>query len=235
VSVDRRDVPARRPVRSYVRRAGRVTRAQARALAELWPEFGVDGEGPLDLAALFGREAPRVLEIGFGMGDALAAMAAAHPERDYLAIDVHDAGVGRLLRLVHEAGLRNVRVAHGDAVPLLRERIAAGALDAVLIFFPDPWPKKRHHKRRLIQAPFVSLLAERLRGDGLLHLATDWAPYAEQMLEVVESDGRFQNLAGPHRHAADPGERPPTRFERRGARLGHAIADMRFRRLADRR
>lgn len=224
------DPPARRPVRTYVRRAGRVTRAQARALDELWPVFGVASHGTVDFRALFGRDAPRYLEIGFGMGDALAGMAAAHPERDYLGIEVHDAGVGRALRLVHEAGLRNVRLLHGDAVPVLRERIAPGALDAVLIFFPDPWPKKRHHKRRLIQPPLVRLLAERLAAGGLLHLATDWAPYAEQMLDVVEADGCFENLAGPGNTAPGPGDRPATRFERRGERLGHDIVDLRFRR-----
>ncbi len=224
------DPPARRPVRTYVRRAGRVTRAQARALDELWPVFGVASAGTVDFRALFGRDAPRYLEIGFGMGDALAGMAAAHPERDYLGIEVHDAGVGRALRLVHDAGLRNVRLLHGDAVPVLRERIAPGALDAVLIFFPDPWPKKRHHKRRLIQPPLVRLLAERLAAGGLLHLATDWAPYAEQMLDVVEADGCFENLAGPGNTAPGPGDRPATRFERRGERLGHDIVDLRFRR-----
>jgi tRNA (guanine-N7-)-methyltransferase len=183
---------------------------------------------------VFGRDAPCHLEIGFGMGDALAELAAAHPERNYLGVDVHEAGIGRLLHLLGEGGLENVRVARGDAVSLLRERIAPGALDAALAFFPDPWPKKRHHKRRLIQPPFVALLASRMAVGGLLHLATDWAPYAEWMLESVEANGCFVNLAGAGRFASDPGERPETRFERRGERLGHAIVDLRFRRLPDR-
>ncbi len=220
-----------RTVRSYVRRAGRVTRAQARALEALWPRYGVDaGGGPLDLDGLFGRRAPRYLEIGFGMGDALAAMAAAHPERDYLGVEVHEAGIGRLLVLAARAGLANLRVLRGDAVQVLRERVPDRALDAVLIFFPDPWPKKRHHKRRLLQAPFVSLLARRLAPGAVLQLATDWEPYAQQMMEVIEAHGGFLNLAGAGRYAADPGERPVTKFQRRGERLGHAIFDLQFRR-----
>ena len=219
-----------RTVRSFVRRGGRVTRAQAKALHELWPRFGVDSDGELDLDALFARRAPRDLEIGFGMGDALAALAAAHPERDFLGVDVHEAGIGRLLALADAAGLANLRVLRGDAVVLLRERLAHAALDGVLIFFPDPWPKKRHHKRRLIQPGFVALLGSRVKPGGMLHLATDWAPYAEQMLQVVEGDGRWLNLAGPGRYAPDAGERPQTRFHSRGERLGHAIFDLLFRR-----
>jgi tRNA (guanine-N7-)-methyltransferase len=220
-----------RTVRSFVRRAGRVTRAQARALTQLWPRFGVEDAGVLDLDALFARRAARFLEIGFGMGDALAAMAAAAPQRDFLGIDVHEAGIGRLLALAEHADLHNLRVLRGDAVVLLRERLAPGSLDGVLIFFPDPWPKKRHHKRRLIQSGFIDLLACRVKPRGLLHLATDWAPYAEQMLQVVEADGRWRNLAGPGGYAPDAAERPQTRFQSRGERLGHRIFDLRFRRV----
>lgn len=219
---------ARREVRSFVRRTGRVTRAQARALEELWPRFGVDADARLDLDTLFERRAPRFLEIGFGMGDALAAQAAAFPQRDFLGVEVHEAGIGRLLALAEQAALSNLRVARGDAVVLLRERLGEAVLDGVLIYFPDPWPKKRHHKRRLIQAPFVALLASRLKPGGVLHLATDWAPYAEQMVHTVEADGRFRNLAGPGCHAPEPGDRPATRFEHRGQCLGHAIVDLRF-------
>ncbi len=222
-----------RPVRSFVRRAGRVTRAQARALEDLWPRYGVPGEGPLDLDHLFGRRTPRYLEIGFGMGDALATMAAEHQQRDYLGIEVHEAGIGRLLSLAGKARLANLRVVRGDAAEVLRHRLPDAALDAVLVFFPDPWPKKRHHKRRLIQAPFVDLLARRLKPGGLLQLATDWAPYAAQMLAVIEAHGAFTNLAGPGRCAAGPGERPETKFQRRGERLGHTIVDLAFRRAGD--
>jgi tRNA (guanine-N7-)-methyltransferase len=202
-------------------------------LATYWRVYGVEGVGPLHLPGLFGREAPCHLEIGFGMGDALAELAQAHPERNYLGVDVHEAGIGRLLHLLAERGLDNVRVARGDAVSLLRERIALRALDAVLVFFPDPWPKKRHHKRRLIQPPFVDLLASRLTAGGLLHLATDWAPYATWMLEAIEPSGCFVNEADSGHFAPDPGERPTTRFERRGERLGHGIVDLRFRRAPD--
>lgn len=219
-----------RTVRSFVRRTGRVTRAQARALEELWPRYGVEPDGVLDLDALFGRHAERYLEVGFGMGDALAALAEACPQRDFLGIEVHEAGIGRLLGLARRAGLDNLRVLRGDAVALLREHLADAALDGVLVFFPDPWPKKRHHKRRLIQAGFIDLLARKVRPGGLLHLATDWAPYAEQMLQVVEADARWRNQAGPGCYAVDAGERPQTRFQRRGERLGHAIFDLRFRR-----
>jgi len=222
-----------RQVRSFVRRAGRVTRAQARALDTLWPRYGASETEVADLDALFGRRAPRYLEIGFGMGDALAEMAAAHPERDYLGVEVHEAGIGRVLCLAEEAGLDNLRVVRGDAVPVVREHLPGASLDAVLIFFPDPWPKKRHHKRRLLQPAFVELLAHCLRAGGELHLATDWAPYAQQMLDVVQGHGALRNLAGVGRYAHGPGERPTTKFQRRGERLGHAIHDLVFRRDDD--
>jgi len=222
--------PRDRRVRSFVRRAGRVTRAQARALEELWPRYGAQGHHAADPDALFGRRAPCFLEIGFGMGDALIAMAAAHPGRNYLGVEVHEAGIGRALALAAAARIENLRIVRGDAVPLLREHLPPGSLAGVLVFFPDPWPKKRHHKRRLVQPPFVDLVAHRLQPGGLLALATDWEPYAAQMLEVVEAHGGFENLAGPGRLAPGPGERPATKFQRRGERLGHRIRDLAFAR-----
>jgi tRNA (guanine-N7-)-methyltransferase len=208
-----------------------MTPAQRRALDRLWPRFGVPpGDGPLDLDALFGRRAPRVLEIGFGMGGSLLAMAAAAPEQDFLGIEVHRPGIGRLLAGLEAQGLGNVRVAEGDAVLLLRERLAEGTLDRLLLFFPDPWPKKRHHKRRLLQAGFVALAASRLQPGGVLHAATDWEPYAEQMLELLGACPLLQNLAPDGRYVPRPAYRPPTKFEQRGRALGHGVWDLMFRR-----
>ena len=217
-----------RAVRSFVRRAGRMTDAQQRALVELWPRFGVPaGDTVLDLAALYARSAPCTLEIGFGNGDHLAARAQTEPERDFLGIEVHRPGIGHLLRAAAAAGLGNLRIIEHDAVEVLRNRIAPGALDEVQILFPDPWPKKRHHKRRLIQPEFIALVATRLRTGGRLHLATDWAPYAEQMREVLGTCMRFAPL-GSH----DTLGRAATRFERRGLRLGHAVSDLAYQRAA---
>jgi len=219
-----------RTVRSFVTRAGRVTAAQERALAELWPKFGVPFESQaLDLDALFGRRASRVMEIGFGNGDHLAAIAKAHPERDYLGVDVHRPGVGRLLLAIEAGTLANVRIVCHDAVAVLEEQIPLASLDEVLILFPDPWPKKRHHKRRLIQPSFVALLAGRLRKGAVLRLATDWQPYAEHMLEVLDAAPQFTNLAVPERFMPRPAERARTRFEVRGERLGHAVWDLGYR------
>lgn len=226
------ETPRSSHIRSFVRRGGRLTKAQNLALQTLWPRYGLDLDGPLDLHRAFGRDAPRVMEIGFGMGDALAAMAAAHPERDYLGIDVHEAGIGRLLHMADDAGLENLRVLRGDAVVLLRERLHRPALDVVMVFFPDPWPKKRHHKRRLIRPEVVTLLADRIKVGGQLQLATDWQDYAEQMIEVIEASGQFRNLAGVGQFCDDAGERPVTGFQQRGERLGHDIFDLRFERLA---
>jgi tRNA (guanine-N7-)-methyltransferase len=221
-----------RPIRSFVVRAGRLTAGQARALEDLWPRYGVEfSPAPLDLDRVFGRAAPRTLEIGFGNGEHLVALAAAHPERDYFGIEVHRPGVGHLLMLAAQAGLTNVRASQHDAVEVLREQIAPGALDEVLVLFPDPWHKKRHHKRRLIQPPFVELIASRLRVGGSLRLATDWEEYAVQMLEVLRDSASFANLAPSGEWMPRPDERAPTRFERRGARLGHGVWDLAFRRL----
>lgn len=214
-----------RRVRSFVRRPGRLTPAQHRALDELLPRYRVDEELS-DLRAAFERPAPLILEIGFGNGEALVTMAGREPDCNFVGVEVHEPGVGRALRAIEEAGLDNVRVAMRDAVELLASQVPPGSLDQVRIYFPDPWPKKRHHKRRIIQRPFVELLAESVRAGGLLHLATDWAPYADWMLEVVGQCDRFDNLGSPW--VDRPAWRPETRFERRGLGRGHAIFDLLF-------
>jgi tRNA (guanine-N7-)-methyltransferase len=222
--------PQRRTVRSFVLRGGRITDAQQRALADLWPRYGIDYRPqPLDLDAVYGRRAPRVVEIGFGNGEHLVSLAAAHPERDYLGIEVHRPGVGRLLLALDRLGVGNVRVICEDAVQVLEHQIAPDALDEVLILFPDPWPKKRHHKRRLVQPPFAALVASRLAPGGVLRLATDWRPYAEQMLEVLTASPGLRNTSPEGAFAARPDQRA-TRFERRGERLGHDIWDLVFTR-----
>ena len=223
-----------RPIRSFVTRAGRVTAAQQRALAELAPKYavGAEAQGPLDLARLFARAAPCTLEIGFGNGENLVALAHAHPERNYLGVEVHRPGVGRLLLAVEERQLANVRVICQDAVEVLERRIAPASLAEILILFPDPWPKKRHHKRRLIQAPFVALLERALAPGGVLRLATDWQPYALEMLAALGAAPGLVNLAAGGGFAPRPAERMPTRFERRGVRLGHEVWDLAFSRRA---
>jgi tRNA (guanine-N7-)-methyltransferase len=222
-----------RPIRSFVVRAGRMTVGQARALEELWPRHGVEYTPmPLDLDALFARHAPRTLEIGFGNGEHLASLAAAHPDRDYFGIEVHRPGVGHLLMLAGERGLGNVRASQHDAVEVLRDQIPPDSLDEVLVLFPDPWHKKRHNKRRLIQPAFVELLAPRLRKGGVLRLATDWEEYALQMLEVLRgADSLFANESPSGDWMPRHDERAPTRFEKRGARLGHGVWDLAFRRI----
>ena len=193
--------------------------------------YGLDHRaGPLDLAEVFGRAAPRVLEIGFGDGEVLVALARAHPERDYLGIEVHAPGVGHCLLAAAAAGVRNVRVIRHDAVEVLNESIAPASLDEILIYFADPWPKKRHHKRRLVQAEFVALLASRLAGGGRLRLATDWQPYADWMLEVLARSPEFANCGAADGFVPRPTERPHTKFERRGEGLGHCVRDLEFER-----
>jgi tRNA (guanine-N7-)-methyltransferase len=214
-----------RPVRSFKRRASRVTSTQRAALDSHWKRLGLAVDGaPLDLAGLFGRAAPVVLEIGFGMGEATVLMAAAQPEVDLLAVDVHTPGQGNLLRLVDEAGLTNVRVADGDATVLLRESLPPASLAAVRVFFPDPWPKARHVKRRLVDAGFAALVADRLADEGVLHVATDVAAYAEQVAAVLAGE--------PLLVTADPPWRPTTRFERRGALAGRPATDLAARRVS---
>ncbi len=228
----RNDSSSHRPIRSYVLRQGRLTPAQKQALDESWPRFGIEpGDSPLNLRQLFGREAPVIVEIGFGNGDALATMAVQAPDHDFIGIEVHQPGVGHLLRLLEAGSINNVRVAMTDAVEFLRDRIPAGSLAGVRIWFPDPWPKKRHHKRRLIQQAFVHLLAGKIAPGGILHLATDWVPYAEHMLEVLSADPDFENLSSSGDYCNRPAWRPLTRFEQRGERLGHETRDLLFRHL----
>ena len=220
-----------RTVRSFVTRAGRITTAQERALLSLWPSYGIEPAGMLDLDALFGRTAPRSVEIGFGNGENLLALAALHPERDYLGIEVHRPGVGRLLLGLAALDLKNVRVICCDTVEVLEQHLPPACLEEILVLFPDPWPKKRHHKRRLIQGPFVSVLAAHLSRGGTLHLATDWGPYAEEMLAVLTAEPLLRNVAPQGGFVPRPPERPQTRFERRGERLGHRVWDLTFRRI----
>ena len=215
-----------RPIRSYVRRTTRMTRAQRAAIESLWPRFGLECRGILDLDAAFGRRAGRVMEIGFGNGEALTTLAHAHPERDYVGVDVYEPGIGRALAAIAQAELGNVRLMRGDAAEILHDNIPPASLDAVLLWFPDPWPKKRHHKRRLVQPPFVSLVASRLVPGGLFHLATDWENYAEHMLAVLEAERELVNLSGPGSFCTTPTERPVTKFERRGRDLGHRVWDL---------
>ncbi|MCG5501952.1 tRNA (guanosine(46)-N7)-methyltransferase TrmB [Ectothiorhodospira lacustris] len=220
----------RRRIRSFVRREGRLTTGQQRALDDLWPRWGLAfTPEPLDLPALFGRQAPVTLEIGFGNGESLARMAAEDPDRNFIGVEVHRPGVGHLLQHIETLGLTNLRVACHDAVEVLKLQIPAGSLDRIQIYFPDPWPKKRHHKRRLVQPTFVALLGSRLRASGLLHLATDWEPYAEHMLTVMNQAAGFRNLAG-EGFSPRPEYRPLTKFEQRGQRLGHGVWDVMFTR-----
>jgi len=220
-----------RAIRSFVTRSGRITSAQERALQELWPKYGVElGAGPLDLDALFGRRARRIAEIGFGNGDNLLALAASRPAEDFLGIEVHRPGVGRLLLQLEERGLGNVRAVCHDAVEVLERSLHPASLDEILLLFPDPWPKKRHHKRRLVQPAFAALLAERLKGGGALRLATDWEAYALEMLATLAQEPRLRNVDPQGAFVPRPAQRLPTRFERRGERLGHQVWDLEFRR-----
>jgi tRNA (guanine-N7-)-methyltransferase len=220
----------KRRVRSFVLRAGRATAAQLRALEELWPQYGVDySPAPLDLDRLFGRSAPRMLEIGFGAGEALLAFAQEHPQFDCIGVEVHRPGVGRLLLGAHAASVSNLRVICHDAVEVLQQQLSPGSIDLAHIFFPDPWPKKRHHKRRLIQPEFVELLARVLAAGGTLRLATDWEHYALHMRAVLDASRSFANAAGEKGYVERARERPLTRFERRGQRLGHGVWDLCYR------
>ena len=226
--------PDRRRVRSFVLRQGRFTEAQQRAFDELWPRFGLDYQGaPRDFAAEFGRTAPLVLEIGTGNGEALRFAAAHDPDRNLIGIEVHAPGVGRLLNALAEDGSTNARVYHHDAVEVLENEIADASLDEVRIYFPDPWHKKRHNKRRLVQPPFAQLLVRKLVPGGRLHLATDWQDYAEHMWDVLDATAGLRNRAGPRGHLPRPEWRPQTHFETRGQRLGHGVWDLIYDRVAD--
>jgi tRNA (guanine-N7-)-methyltransferase len=219
-----------RTVRSYVLREGRITPAQRAALERLWPRYGLEPPpgAVLDIPAVFGRRAPLVVEIGFGSGSQLLAAAQARPDADFLGIEVHRPGVGRVLLAAEQAGLANLRVMCMDAVEVLRDALAPGAADELLILFPDPWPKKRHHKRRLIQPAFAQLLARVLRPGGRLRLATDWEDYAHHMMAVLGAEAQFGNAAGAGSFMPRPDDRLLTRFENRGLRLGHAVFDLEF-------
>jgi tRNA (guanine-N7-)-methyltransferase len=223
------DFPRRRSIRSFVVRAGRIGTGQTKALAELGPRFVLPyTAAPLDRRAAFGRDAPLVLEIGFGMGDATAAIAAGAPDTDFLGVEVHPPGVGALLKHIGERGLLNIRIVQHDAVEVLQHMIEPGSLAGIHVFFPDPWHKKRHHKRRLVQPAFVHDLALRLAPGGYLHCATDWQPYAQQMLEVLSGEPLLVNTADTF--ATRPHYRPLTKFEQRGMKLGHGVWDLVFRR-----
>lgn len=223
------DAPRHRPIRSYVLRQGRVSNAQRRAHDALLPAFGVPfSHDIVDLDRVFGRRATKILEIGFGMGETTAAIAARHPENDYLGIEVHTPGVGSVLKRIHDLELSNVRVIQHDAVEVLAHMIAPRTLDGVHVFFPDPWPKKRHHKRRLIQPAFVALLAARMKPDAYLHVATDWQDYAAHILATLSAEPLLRNTT--EGYAPRPDYRPLTKFEDRGLRLGHEVRDIIFRR-----
>jgi len=217
-----------RAIRSFVLRTGRITAGQARALAEHGARFILPfSRDPLDFAAAFGRDAPTVLEIGFGMGEATAQIAAALPDTNFLCCEVHDPGIGALVMRLQDQGLANVRIVRHDAVEVLQFMIPPASLAGVHVFFPDPWHKKRHHKRRLIQPPLAALLASRLRPGGLIHCATDWEEYAQQMLDVLGAQPQLGNTA--QRFAPKPHYRPLTKFEQRGLKLGHGVWDIVFR------
>lgn len=225
------DLDKRQRIRSYVLRTGRMTPGQKRAYQAGWQCWGLDyDDGVLDFNAAFGRAGPRVLEIGFGMGQSLAQMAHSNPNTNFIGIEVHRPGVGRLLHSVAEHDLDNIRVYCHDAVEILRDCIPDESLDTVQIFFPDPWHKKRHNKRRLIQPEFVSQVVRKLRSGGTLHLATDWEDYAQQMMVVLSGAAGLSNTCGAGEFAPRPEHRPLTKFELRGARLGHGVWDLVFTR-----
>ena len=219
-----------RTIRSFVKREGRLTQGQLQALETQWPKYGVDySEQALDFKQLFKRDAPTVLEIGFGNGDSLCEMAQASPDINYLGIEVHRPGVGRLLNSIEAAGCENLRVSNQDAIDVLEHQIPDNSLDRVQLFFPDPWHKKKHNKRRIVQEKFIQQLAKKLKPGGIFHLATDWEDYAQHMLSVLNSSNLFQNLSKDNTFVPKPTERPTTKFEKRGQRLGHGVWDLLFK------
>ncbi len=227
------DSPYLRRIRSFVRREGRLTPGQQRAMDELFPRFGIEqGNEVLDLDALFGRTAPRILEIGFGNGESLAEIAKNHPENDYLGIEVHRPGVGHLLQRIEEFGLTNLRVMSEDAVEIMEQQLPDGSLDSLYLFFPDPWHKKRHHKRRQVNAEWAQLVRRKLKVGGKLHMATDWENYAEQMRDVLNAAEGFSNTSTTGDYVTKPDYRPETKFERRGLRLGHGVWDLVFEKIS---
>lgn len=216
-------------IRSFVRREGRLTPGQQRAIEQLWPHFGIDhNDTQLELDSIFGRSAPHILEIGFGNGESLLQMAINHPENDYLGIEVHRPGVGHLLKRIAEEGVKNIRVMSEDAIEVLEGQIQDESLDAVYLFFPDPWHKKRHHKRRQVKPEWAQLIRHKLKIGGLLHMATDWENYAEYMLDVMGSAEGYRNLSENDDYVPRPDYRPVTKFEQRGERLGHGVWDLIF-------
>ena len=220
-----------RPVRSFVLRQGRLTKGQDDALQRLWPQFGIArGDDLLDMDSLFENDSPITLEIGFGDGVSLATMAANAPEQNFIGIEVHRPGVGRILHLVEENGLTNLKVMDDDAVEIIKNRIPDGSLDRVQLFFPDPWHKKRHNKRRIVQDEFVQLIASKLSDNGVFHLATDWEPYDEHMAEVMESSKDFKSQADSP-YSPKPESRPTTKFETRGIKLGHGVWDLLYQKV----
>ncbi|MAY39227.1 MULTISPECIES: tRNA (guanosine(46)-N7)-methyltransferase TrmB [Spongiibacter] len=223
-----------RRIRSFVLRTGRMTEGQKRAYDLHWPSKGLELKNDaIVLPEVFGRDAPVVLEIGFGMGDSLAQMAAAEPDKDFIGVEVHSPGVGRLMHLIDESGIENLRAYCDDAVEVLEQCIADNSLSRVQIYFPDPWHKKRHHKRRLVQPEFVQLLRRKLKPGGVIHLATDWENYAEHMMLVMSGAEGFRNTQGEGAFAPRPDYRPVTKFEKRGERLGHGVWDLLFEKTAD--
>ncbi len=224
----------RRSIRSFVLRAGRLTASQKTALETLWPVYGIErGTSPLDFDSLFGNSAPVTLEIGYGMGGSLAEMAQAEPHKNFVGIEVHPPGIGNLLKLIQQEKLSNLRLLDDDAVHILKHRIVDSSLERVHLYFPDPWHKKKHHKRRIVQADFVERVADKLTQNGIFHLATDWQDYAEQMVEVVQACPRFQNLSGSSQtpYVDRPKHRPVTKFEKRGIKLGHGVWDLIYKKV----
>ena len=219
-----------REIRSFILREGRITPGQERALQQLWPHYGLETGYRIDPVTIFRRQAPLTLEIGFGNGESLASMAAREPATDFIGIEVHRPGVGYLLQELERQELDNVRIFNEDAVKVLRDSLPVCSLDRLLLFFPDPWHKKRHHKRRIVQPDFIELLASRLKPGGILHMATDWEDYAEHMLNVMNRSADFRNCAAAGQYSAQPDYRPVTKFERRGRKLGHGVRDLLFER-----
>ncbi|MFS2221005.1 tRNA (guanosine(46)-N7)-methyltransferase TrmB [Pantoea sp. B65] len=223
---------AMRRIRSFVRRQGRLTKGQQLALDNYWPVMGVEYQAaPVELNTLFGREAPVVLEIGFGMGASLVTMASSNPQQNFLGIEVHSPGVGACLGSAHEAGVDNLRVMCHDAVEVLQNMIPDNSLRMVQLFFPDPWHKARHNKRRIVQVPFAELVMQKLKLGGTFHMATDWEAYAQHMLEVMNSIDGYKNQSEDNSYVPRPESRPLTKFEQRGQRLGHGVWDLMFERV----